>query len=510
MKISGISNTFLEKLRWFSIERPFAWAKRKWPRTSFLRKNYSIPSRMGVFSQKSHHFLEEIKSLGFTKTMDELDRGKLSVFNQLNFFQFLTGIIVPLICFFGNSKFPLNSFFLASLPAWVSLLVLYLNFYYRYEAGMITYFILYPVMTSIVYMSGMNLGVELYFVLNGILAVFFLPLITQMLFSVGLSMVSYFALVVLSNHYNYQLHSSNLFLYLFNQITAILLIFYALFLIKRESSLYQLGILATNRALQENNDKIERQKAEIEEKALQLGELNSLKNKLFSVISHDMKTPMYALRNLFSSMQQLKMSGAEIKAIIPDVVTDLNYTTGLMENLLHWVKSQMNSASVSPQPIDLGQIAEEVINVQQLQASSKKILIHCEIPEESFAYADKDMVNLVLRNLLSNAIKFTPDKGKISILLRPEGPFLKVSIVDSGIGMNAETIARIHQNNYYSTYGTAKESGTGLGLMLCKEFLARNGGSLMIESLPGIGSTFSFTLPAYVLSGDVERLMVDS
>ena len=115
MKISGISNTFLEKLRWFSIERPFSWVKRKWPRTSFLRKNYSIPSRMGVFSQKSHHFLEEIKSLGFTKTMDELDRGKLSVFNQLNFFQFLTGIIVPLICFFGNSKFPLNSFFLASL-----------------------------------------------------------------------------------------------------------------------------------------------------------------------------------------------------------------------------------------------------------------------------------------------------------------------------------------------------------------------------------------------------------
>ena len=219
---------------------------------------------------------------------------------------------------------------------------------------MITYFILYPLVTSVVYMSGMNLGVELYFILNGILAVFFLPMISQMLFSVGLSMVSYFVLVVINKEYNYQLHSSNFFLYLFNQVTAILFIFYALFLIKRESSLYQLGILATNKVLQETNEEIEKQKAEIEQKAKELDELNSLKNKLFSVISHDMKTPMYALRNLFRSMQQLDMAGEEIKAIIPDVVTDLNYTTGLMENLLHWVKSQMQSASISPGRFEYG------------------------------------------------------------------------------------------------------------------------------------------------------------
>ena len=154
-------------------------------------------------------------------------------------------------------------------------------------------------------------------------------------------MVSYFVLVVINKEYNYQLHTSNFYLYLFNQGTAIIFIFYALFLIKKENSLYQFGILTTNKELQEKNKKIENQKAEIEQKAAELSELNSLKNKLFSVISHDMKTPMYALRNLFRSMQQLDMSGKEIKSIIPDVVTDLNYTTGLMENLLHWVKSQM-------------------------------------------------------------------------------------------------------------------------------------------------------------------------
>ena len=173
MKSTGKSNSIQGKPRILGIDLNFHVWKEKFTKGYDHVKNKSLQDRIEAFSQKSQHLLEEIKSLGFTRTMDDLDRGKLRVFNQLNFFQFVTGIIVPLICFFGNYKFPIASFFVASLPAWVSLVVLYLNFYYRYEAGMITYFVLYPLVTSIVYMSGMNLGVELYFILNGILAVFF-------------------------------------------------------------------------------------------------------------------------------------------------------------------------------------------------------------------------------------------------------------------------------------------------------------------------------------------------
>jgi two-component system sensor histidine kinase/response regulator len=495
MKSDGKTNSIQGRPRILDIGRKLNGWKEKLPHLFHQGKSRSLHDRMETFSQKSHHFLEEIKSLGFTRTMDELEKGKLSVFNQLNFFQFITGIVVPLFCFFGNYKFPIAAFFIASLPAWVSLVVLYLNFYFRYEAGMITYFVLYPLATSIVYMSGMNLGVELYFILNGILAVFFLPLISQMLFSLGLSMVSYFVLVVINKEYNYQLHTSNFFLYLFNQITAIVFIFYALFLIKKENNLYQFGILATNKTLQEKNEKIEKQKAEIEQKATELDELNSLKNKLFSVISHDMKTPMYALRNLFRSMQQMDMSGKEIKAIIPDVVTDLNYTTGLMENLLHWVKSQMNSSSFSPDELNMEDITDEAIHVHQLQATTKNISIIREMDESVDVFADKDMVNLVLRNLLSNAIKFTPEKGKIIIRVKTESPFCRVLVIDNGIGMDQETLTKIQDNLYYSTNGTAMESGTGLGLMLCRDFLSKNGGALLVESELGNGSVFSFTLP---------------
>ncbi len=500
MKSGGKPRTMQEKSRILDIGRILNGWKPKFPQFFYDLKNRSIHDRVESLSQRSHHFLDEIKSLGFTRTMDELERGKLSVFNQLNFFQFITGIIVPLICFFGNYKFPIGSFFVASLPAWVSLVVLYLNFYIRYEAGMITYFVLYPLATSIVYMSGMNLGVELYFIMNGILAVFFLPLISQMLFSVGLSMVSYFVLVVINKDYNYQLHTSNFFLYLFNQVTAIIFIFYALFLIKKENNLYQFGILATNKALQETNDKIEKQKQEIEQKAAELSELNLLKNKLFSVISHDMKTPMYALRNLFRGMQQQDMSGEEIKAIIPDVVNDLNYTTGLMENLLHWVKNQMDAANISPIELDIEEIAEDAIHVHKLQANTKKISIKKEVVGNFRVIGDKDMVKLVLRNLLSNAIKFTPENGKIVIRIKRENSFCRVSIIDNGIGMDSAAMAKIQENNYYSTNGTSQESGTGLGLMLSKDFLSKNGGELFVESEPGKGSVFSFTLPVFVES----------
>ena len=460
-------------------------------------KPINIFGRVELLTQKSQDFLQDIKSIGLTKTMDDLERRKLSIFNQLNFFQLVTGLIVPITFLFGNQKFPVTSFLIASMPAFVSFLVLCLNLYYKHQAGMVAYFILYPVVTSLVYMRGMNLGVELFFILYGVLSVFFLQEITHMLFAISLSMISYFTLAVLCTHYTYQLQTANLFFYLFNQLIAIVFIFYGLFLIKKENTLYQFSILTTNRELQQKNKKIEKQKAEIEEKAKELSELNSLKNKLFSVIAHDLKSPMYALRNLFSQMQEQEIPTREIRTMIPDVVNDLNYTTGLMENLLQWAKSQMQSETINPQPNDLLQLTAEVINILHLQAVSKKITIQNHIKKPFPVFADRDMVHLVLRNLISNAIKFTPQKGEINIRIVENGSSVKLSVQDTGIGISEEEMRKINENNYYTTKGTSSEAGTGLGLMLCKEFLIKNKGRLEISSKQGEGSTFSFTLPRF-------------
>ncbi len=204
---------------------------------------------------------------------------------------------------------------------------------------------------------------------------------------------------------------------------------------------------------------------------------------------------MYALRNLFRNMEQYDLPATEIKQMVPEVVNELNYTTSLMENLLQWARSQMDSDSVKPQMIDISVLMTDVSKLLHLQAEAKRIRVELKADPTAYVFADKDMINLVLRNLLSNAIKFTPDEGRISLGVMKLASGAKISVRDTGEGISAEALEKINLNNYYTTKGTANESGTGLGLRLCKEFLARNGGKMQIESEPGKGSVFSFTLP---------------
>jgi len=475
------------------------------PQKSLLARNriesIGLDRGMGIFDSKllqiggklkalgiPTQLLGKIRSIGIRESMDEFEKRKLSIFNQLNFFQLVTGVLVPIIGLTHNEKLPALAWMVACMPAFISMLVLWLNSRHYHQVALICYFVLYPVATSIVYISGINLGIELSFVLYGILSVFFLQDLSQMVFAVALSMVSYFVLAVLCKSYTYQLATANTYFYFFNQLLAIAFIFYGLFLIKKENTGYQFSILQQKEEIAANE---QLQKKQTEE----LTQLNVLKSKLFSVIAHDLKSPMYALRNLFRNMQQYNLPAQEIKAMVPEVVNELTYTTSLMENLLQWARSQMQSDSVKPTMVDVPSLMTEIAKLLRLQAEDKKISVELDADTHAYAYADKDMVNLVLRNLLSNAIKFTPERGLISMQAHKTALGVEVSVRDSGMGMTKEALFKINQNNFYTTKGTANESGTGLGLVLCKEFLARNGGQMYIESEPGKGSTFSFTLP---------------
>jgi signal transduction histidine kinase len=155
----------------------------------------------------------------------------------------------------------------------------------------------------------------------------------------------------------------------------------------------------------------------------------------------------------------------------------------------------MSADTVNTQKVDVSGLIQEVMKLLRLQADAKQIYVEQKIDLPVFVSADKDMINLVLRNLLSNAIKFTAPRGQISLGINEHSSFVEIYVQDSGTGITSEELEKIKSNNYYSTNGTASESGTGLGLMLCKDFLARHGGQMYIESQPGKGSTFSFTLP---------------
>jgi two-component system sensor histidine kinase/response regulator len=440
-------------------------------------------------SSASSHSFERIKAIGSTSGMDDYEKRKLSIFNQLNFLQLVTGIVVPIVGAIGNRHFPLIAWIVACLPPLISVLVLALNARRQHDLAKIAYFVLYPFTTSVVYIWGINMGVELSFILYGILSVFFIQDISQMLFALGMSMVSYFVLAVVCKNYTYQLASASLFFYLFNQLLAIAFIFYGLFLIKKENTGYQQSILQQKEEIYNSGILLQKQTDE-------LTQLNAFKNRLFSIIAHDLKSPIYALRNLFRNMQQYDLPAIEIKEMVPEVVGELDHTTNLMENVLHWARSQMQADTVKPQPIDVSGLITEVIRLLRLQADAKSIRVTLQADVTAIAYADRDMVHLILRNLLSNAIKYTPENGAIEVGNYRTETGVAIFVHDTGTGISPEALEKILESNFYTTKGTAGEAGTGLGLMLCKEFIDRNDGTLRIDSLPGKGSTFTFTLPA--------------
>jgi two-component system sensor histidine kinase/response regulator len=453
-------------------------------------KNYAENAAQNIMDYRRRAVVlhRSIKHIGLSASLEDYEQRKLGIFNQLNFFQLITGIAIPFAGLYHNKTFPAAAWMLACLPAVISIAVLWMNSKRLHEMATVLYFVFYPIATSIVYMNGIHMGTELFFILYGILSVFFIPQISHMLFSVSFNMISYFMLAVLWSDHRFQFGSANMLLYLFNQVTSIVFIFYGLFLIKKENIGYHESILAKNRQIAENAVLLRQQTVE-------LTELNNLKNKLFSVIAHDLKTPMYSLRGLFRTIQLQNIPPKEIKAMLPDMINNLNYTTGLMENLLQWAKSQMQSGTITFRTLDPNTMIGEVAQLMQLTAAAKQISIETRLQPAVSATADKNMIDLVLRNLLSNAVKFTPASGTVTIGARETPAGIEIFVADTGRGISEEAMQKINRNDYYTTNGTAHEPGTGLGLMLCKEFLLKNKSQLSIDSEPGKGSRFSFVLP---------------
>ncbi|MEJ8819564.1 sensor histidine kinase [Lacibacter sp. H407] len=432
--------------------------------------------------------ISRIKKIGYTDELDGYAARRLGIFNTLNFIGLLTGIIIPVVAILNKGYLPVIAWIVAAAPAFISFVVLVANYYRRYDFAMLWYFILYPAITSLVYIDSIDVGIELFFILYAVFAVFFLQKLSLILQAIGFSLICYFAVFVVQQNYEFVMKDINYPFYVFNHVLSVALIFIGLFLIKKENKDYQAEILNSNEELYRYTQEIEKQKEE-------LAELNNLKSKLFSVISHDLRTPLYGLRNLFKSVEQYDLPAEEIKVLIPDVVKDLHYTTDLMENLLQWAKSQMKGESVSPQLIDMNKLIQDVQQVVRLQAENKQVYLKTKAEKPVYIYADKEMIEVVLRNLISNAIKFTPKEGEVIVDVKQDEETVEVLVSDTGTGMSEESRNKLFGDEHFTTKGTSNEAGTGLGLMICKEFLKKNGGNIHVESELGKGSTFAFTLP---------------
>ncbi len=227
-------------------------------------------------------------------------------------------------------------------------------------------------------------------------------------------------------------------------------------------------------------------------------ELNATKDKFFSIIAHDLKGPLGGL----SSLAELLYTEYEIfdeekrKMFVKLLYGSTKTIFELLQNLLTWATSQRNKLPFQPQKVLVDEIISENLSLLENYAREKEINIISNYEKGTSIFADKNMILSVMRNLLSNAIKFTPQKGTIIIDCKKQDTTVLLSVLDTGIGIPAKNIYKLFRiDEHYSTPGTEDEKGTGLGLILCKEFVEKNGGEIKVESEKGKGSLFSFTVP---------------
>ncbi|MBC8005144.1 MAG: PAS domain-containing sensor histidine kinase [Verrucomicrobia bacterium] len=239
----------------------------------------------------------------------------------------------------------------------------------------------------------------------------------------------------------------------------------------------------------------------LKESEADLREQIATKDKFFTIIAHDLKSPFNAILGfgnlLIDSIREKSYEGIEIYA--KTMLDSSQRAMDLLLNLLEWSRSQTGRMNFNPKDFDILSLIRQVTEMSNDSAQQKLITIYTELPDKAMVVADWEMINALLRNLISNAIKFTHPGGEIVVSVEHQEEDWKISVIDNGVGIKKDALDKLfHIESKYKTTGTQNEVGTGLGLLLCKEFVEKHGGRIWIESEIGKGSKFSFTIPKLI------------
>ena len=251
---------------------------------------------------------------------------------------------------------------------------------------------------------------------------------------------------------------------------------------------HQLSLVAARRIIEEKNEELRKTIAG--------------RDKMYSVIAHDLRSPMAYMKMLLNTI----MMSVEKDKIDPDIFDMLEMSNktseevfSLLDNLLKWTKSQLGKLTVIPQKLDISGLADGVVEVMNSVAEVKHIKLIRTDHESFFVYVDIEMIKSILRNLISNAVKFSNPDSEIKVGIKAEDGKVIVSVTDSGKGIKKEDQHKLLKDStHFTTYGTNSEEGSGLGLLLCRDFARKNGGELWFESEENLGSVFSFSLPQLI------------
>jgi two-component system, sensor histidine kinase and response regulator len=449
--------------------------------------------------------LHKVSYNGYSEGLPDYEKKRVVIFNRLNFTAFcLAGLRFLLILAFTPRYFSYLALLANLLLVMVFPFMLWLMRQQFFKTATRSSFMMVPPILAFVNWATGDVGLEMFVVLYMMFCFFFLHrranIIKSFVYCLLIFLLMHFKL---SNYAIFERPGSIYFiLSVFSYIGAFAMIFATMFLIKYSVWAYEKSIREKNEQLQASNreivargDELNKKAAILRQQTVELMELNHVKTKLFSIISHDLRTSVYSIKNIFDSLDKGLITANELVDLAPQANREINNSIDLMNNLLTWARNQFQENKVMPQTIDLIKITNGTFKLLSAQANKKNISLHNHIDVYVFAYADNDMMMTVLRNLISNAVKFTPMGGSVTVHTEPDGDYIRVFVRDTGIGMNGDEKMRIFSNEYYTKPGTDNEIGTGLGLTICRDFIALNHGRLDVQSEVGKGTTFIITLP---------------
>jgi signal transduction histidine kinase len=279
-------------------------------------------------------------------------------------------------------------------------------------------------------------------------------------------------------------------------ILAMMVIF--AFISYRKQMLLSRRLYKQNAIIEENAASLDNLNKEINSKNLLLEEDNRTKDKLLSIISHDLRNPITNTQTILSLINKGALSPEESKVLLEQLETQYINTTGLLDNLLGWLKSQITGKELEKSDMNIYDLMNGMHLEQKIPLMHKRIKFINITHNDTVVKAEKDMIKIIFRNLISNAIKFTPLDGRIEITNREDEHYHYVMIRDSGIGMSEEVLSKVNAQKYFTRTGTLQEKGSGFGLILCRDLLQKQGGNLLIDSAKGEGSVFTVQLPKAV------------
>ncbi|HAA11423.1 MAG TPA: hypothetical protein DCE41_06855 [Cytophagales bacterium] len=256
-----------------------------------------------------------------------------------------------------------------------------------------------------------------------------------------------------------------------------------------------------NREFQERNHELLMQRERLESSEEALRSLNASKDEFFSMVAKDLRFPLTSLSAYLSVMlkETSRLTKDELNTLAVKVDGSVRHLWHLIDNLLHWSRQQMRAIEVNPAAFSIERLIRDVVSNLHSIADEKQVVFHVDVPTQlsgKEVFADKGHVEFVVRNLVSNAIKFSPKQGEVSIEMSALDKSIQVSVKDSGKGIAREWIDEIWSGiNKEKSESTNRDKGTGLGLMLCKDYVELNGGEIWVKSKPNRGAVFSFTLP---------------